>query len=141
MSSYFVDTNVLIRLLTGDDVKKQEASAALFTKVEEGTITLHAPDTVIADAVFVLSSRRLYNLPHLKIAQLLTPLVRLKHFRVRNRHVVLHALSIYGDTAIDFGDAMIVAAMQQAKSDKLYSFDTDFDGISGIARQEPTQDN
>jgi predicted nucleic acid-binding protein len=138
MSVSFVDTNVLIRLLTGDDLKKQEASAALFTKVEEGNLTLHAPDTVIADAVFVLSSKRLYNLPRLKIAQLLTSLVRLTHFRVANRLVVLRALSLYGSSTIDFGDAMIVAAMQQYGSSTLFSFDTDFDGVKGISRLEPS---
>jgi hypothetical protein len=51
MNGAFVDTNVFIRLTTGDDPVKQAAGEALFQQVEESTRTLRTPDTVIADAV------------------------------------------------------------------------------------------
>jgi predicted nucleic acid-binding protein len=50
-----VDTDVIVRLVAGDDLAKQAAAAAPFQRVEEGAVTLAAPETVIADAVFVLS--------------------------------------------------------------------------------------
>lgn len=139
MTSSFVDTDVIIRLLTGDDLIKQAKAFTLFEQVAQGVITLAAPDTVIADAVFVLSSPRLYNLPRHEVAALLTPLVRLPHFRVKNRHAVLAALALYGygPLKLDFGDAMLVASMHQSNSQALYSFDTDFDKIPGIGRHEP----
>lgn len=56
MADAYVDTDVLIRLLTGDDLAKQAAAAALFERVERGELTLAAPDTVIGDAVYVLRS-------------------------------------------------------------------------------------
>lgn len=62
MTYPYIDTDVIIRLLTGDDPQKQTAAKALFEQVERGTLTIAAPDTVIADAVFVLSSPRLYHL-------------------------------------------------------------------------------
>ena len=55
----FVDTDVILRLLTGDDPTKQQAARVLFEQVEKGVLTLAAPDTVIADAVFVLASKLL----------------------------------------------------------------------------------
>ena len=67
MSDAFVDTDVLIRYITGDDAAKQRAAASLLRRVEAGTDTLRAPDTVIADAVFVLSSPKLYALPRTRI--------------------------------------------------------------------------
>lgn len=138
MSIPFVDTDVIIRLLTGDDLVKQAQAAALFEQVEQGNLMLAAPDTVIADAVFVLASPRLYHLPRAEVAALLTPLVRLSHFRLQNRSMVLAALSLYGTTAaLDFGDALIIAAMQEAGSQTLYSYDTHFDRIPGLLRQEP----
>ncbi len=135
----FIDTDVIIRFLTGDDLSKQERAARLFEQVEQGTLVVAAPDTVIADAVFVLSSRRLYNLPRHEVAALLIPLVRLPGFRVSNRRSVLAALNLYGygPVKIDFGDTLIVASMQQNGSDTLFSFDADFEKISGINRQEP----
>ncbi len=138
MAIPFVDTDVLIRLLTGDDPAKQAQAAALFEQVEQGNLILAAPDTVIADAVFVLSSPRLYHLPRQEIAELLLPLVRLPSFHVQNRRAVVTALSLYGTTAsLDFGDALLIAAMQEAGAHIIYSYDTHFDRIPGITRQSP----
>ncbi|HLW02702.1 MAG TPA: PIN domain-containing protein [Ktedonobacterales bacterium] len=137
MSAAFIDTNVLIRFLTGDDKQKQEAAAMLFRQVEEGALTIAAPDTVIADAVFVLSSKRLYHLDRAKVSALLTPLVKLPGFHVQNRLALLRALEVYAEKNLDFGDALIIGAMEKAGSDTLYSYDTDFDSFPGITRQEP----
>ncbi|MHB8645362.1 MAG: PIN domain-containing protein [Thermomicrobiales bacterium] len=138
MTLPYIDTDVIIRLLTGDDPTKQAAASALFEQVEQGSLTIAAPDTVIADAVYVLASPRLYNLPRAQVAALLTSLARLVHFRVQNRRTVLEALRVYGTTSgLDFGDALLVATMQQNGSETLYSYDHHFDRVAGIQRQEP----
>ncbi len=51
MTQPFIDTDVIIRFLTGDDPEKQAAASSLFEQVEQGLLTIAAPDTVIADAV------------------------------------------------------------------------------------------
>jgi predicted nucleic acid-binding protein len=58
---------------------------------------------------------------------------------VKNQRIVIAALTLYGygHTKRDFGDAVIIASMQQGGSEILYSFDTDFDNIPGITRHEP----
>lgn len=137
MSIPFVDTDVIIRLLTGDDPAKQAAARALFEEVEQRRLTLAAPDTVIADAVYALASPRLYALARAQVAALLTPLVRLSHFEVRNKSSVLQALALYETTSLDFGDLLIVASMQHAHADTLYSYDKGFDRIAGVIRREP----
>ena len=137
MADPFVDTDVLIRLLTRDDHGKQAAAAALFKMIEAGEIQVTTPITTIADAVYVLSSPRLYRVPRQEVAALLSTLVRLRHFKIRNRRVVLSALELYGTTNLDFGDALIVASMRQAGSHTLYSYDQDFDRVQGIDRNEP----
>ena len=123
MSCPFIDADVIIRLLSQDDLAKQAEAAA--------------PDTVIADAVYVLSSPRLYAKPCSEVAELLTPLVRLPGFRVRNRRIVLRALDLYAAINLDFSDALIVASMERANSDILYSYDTHFDRIPSITRRSP----
>jgi predicted nucleic acid-binding protein len=133
----FVDTDVLIRLVTGDDPQKQAEAASLFERVEAGTLRLQAPDTVIADAVFVLSSPRLYGVPREEVRAVLSALVRLPGFDVQNRAAVLDALDIYASTKIDFGDALIVASMRLAGSLTLFSYDEGFDRLEGIDRQRP----
>jgi predicted nucleic acid-binding protein len=61
----------------------------------------------------------------------------LRGFRLQDRRVVLKALDLYAATALDFGDAYIVASMQRLGSRKVYSFDRDFDRIKEIQRLEP----
>ena len=137
MTTPFIDTDVIIRFLTGDDPQKQAAATALFEQVEQGLLTVAAPDTVIADAVYVLSSPRLYHLARSAVQELLSTLVHLAHFQVQNKPAVLRALELYGSTKLDFGDTLIVASMEQQHSQVLYSYDADFDRFDGITRQEP----
>jgi uncharacterized protein len=137
MTQPFIDTDVIIRFLTGDDLKKQAAAAALFEQIEQGLLTVLAPDTVIADAVFVLSSPHLYHIARNEVQELLAPLVHLSHFRVQNRYNVLRALELFASTKLDFGDTLIIATMEQQNSHILYSYDNDFDHIQGITRREP----
>lgn len=138
MAEPFVDTSIIIRLVTGDDLAKQAAAAQLFKDVEDGKLTVRAPDTMIADAVFVLAGRRTYSLPRAQIAAALARLVRIPGFRVQNRATVLRALDLYGSSArLDFGDTMILAAMEDRQTQEVYSYDTDFDGIAGVVRLEP----
>lgn len=138
MSIPFVDTDIIIRLLTGDDPVKQADARALFESVEQGELTVAAPDTVIADAVYVLRSRGLYNLPKSEIAELLIPLVSLPGFRVTNRRAVLAALRLYADhPQLDFTDALIIAMARQSDLPVVYSYDRDYDRIEGITRREP----
>jgi predicted nucleic acid-binding protein len=137
MTQPFIDTDVIIRFLTGDDPEKQAAASALFEQVEQGLLTISAPDTVIADAVYVLSSLRLYHLARNEVQELLTALAHLSHFQIQNRTAVLRALELYGSTKLDFGDTLILASMEQQHSNILYSYDADFDRFDGITRQAP----
>src|SRR5829696_1298584 len=95
MQAPFLDTSVLIRFLRGDLPELQHVAARLLEQVEQGKLTVAAPDTVIADAVYVLSSPRLYNEPSPEVAALLLPIVRLPHVRVQNRKALIAALQLY----------------------------------------------
>jgi len=133
----YVDTDVILRLITHDDFKKQEDSAKLFEKVEKGDLVLSAPDTVIADAVYVLSSPRLYNFPRAEIRDVLTAFLRLTNFKVDNKQAVITALDFYANSKIDFGDVLLIALTLQTKTKEIYSYDRDFDKFAGIKRKEP----
>jgi predicted nucleic acid-binding protein len=133
----FVDTDIVIRLLTGDDPVKQAQAASLFRVVEQGERSLAAPDTVIADAVHVLASPRLYHLPRGEVGALLVLLLRLPGFKVENKRAVIKVLEIFSNTKLDFGDALIVATMQLSGSKTLFAYESDFDAVAGIERLTP----
>lgn len=138
MTTPYIDTDVIIRLLSGDDPDKQARATALFQQIEQQTLIVTAPDTVIADAVYVLSSSSLYNKPKAEVSELLTPLVQLPGFRVQNRRAVLAALRLYGTVSrLDFTDALVIGLMQLHGEQTVYSYDSDYDHVPGIARQEP----
>lgn len=137
MTRGFVDTDILIRYLTGDDAKKQAAAAALFDQVSNGELVLMAPDTVISDAVFVLSSSKLYNLPRTQVRDLLVALLRNPNFKVQNHSLLVKSLVLYADCNVDFGDVVLIVSMQHSKSTIQYSFDHDFDQFNRIERREP----
>ena len=132
-----IDTNLFIRALTNDHPTRSVAAGAFLRRIERGEITVEAPVTAIADAVFVLASPRLYNLPRPQVQALLTTLVRLPHLRIASRQMVLRALVLFGHTTLDFGDCCLVAHLQEAGGTEIYSFDRDFDRIAGITRREP----
>lgn len=135
MKSAFIDTDILIRLLTGDDLKKQAAAVLLFEKVEQKQLVLKAPETVIADCIYVLSSPRLYDLERDKIRDILMPLLRLTHFKITNKQIIQQAIEIFSNHNLDFSDAYLAVLVKQHKL-PIYSYDRDFDKI-GIKRIEP----
>jgi len=132
-----IDTDVIIRLVTGDDSAKQARGIALFRRVELGEVTLIAPDTVVADAVYVLSSPRNYGMERSAIRSALHSLIRLPGFVMAGKPLVLRALDIWVEINVDFGDAMIVAAAESAGIRNVFSFDRDFDRFRQVQRIEP----
>jgi predicted nucleic acid-binding protein len=138
VSTTLVDTGVIIRFLTGDDVVKQAASRRLFGRVRKGELAITVPHTVIADATYVLRSRHLYHLPKAEIAEMLAELLSQTGFKIHDRQSVLDALDLYGTyNKLDFTDALIIATMWRNDPSLLYSYDTDYNTFEGITRREP----
>jgi predicted nucleic acid-binding protein len=133
----FIDANVFIRYLTRDDPEKAQACLELFQKAQQKEITITTSESVIAEVVYVLSSKRLYNLPREEIRKLLYPFLLLPGLTLTNRKMYLRALDLYATCPIDFEDALIVAQMERQKITEVYSYDRDFDQVAGITRLEP----
>ncbi len=136
-SDGYIDTDVIIRYLTGDDPEKQAAAAELLARVQTGEVSLNLIDRVIADALFVLTSPRQYALPRHETSAALSTLVALPGLVMRNKRTVLNALHLFSSTRLDFRDCMIVAAMRSSDTSTLYSYDRDFDQFDDIERVEP----
>jgi predicted nucleic acid-binding protein len=132
----FVDTNIFLRYLTKDDPDKAQACFELFKRAEANQVTLTATETVIAEVVYVLSSKRTHDLPRDQIRARLYPLLTLQGLRLPQRRTVLRALDLYVAYEIDFEDALMVAHMERQAIRELYSYDRDFDQVPGVNRQE-----
>jgi predicted nucleic acid-binding protein len=137
MDHIFLDTNIILRFLTGDDPEKQAASRTLFERIEQKELTVYAPDSVIGDAVFVLASKSHYSKSREEIRAMLFPLVSLEGFKIAHRRTLLRALDLYAAYPIDFSDAFLKATMEAENASVIYSYDTDFDRFPDITRREP----
>ncbi len=134
----FVDTNIFLRHLTGDDPGKAKACLELFQKAQSGQITLTTSEIVIAEVVYVLSSTQAgYGLPPTEIRQRLYPLLLLPGLKLIHRKTYLRALDLYASHPIDFDDALIAAQMERQKVAELYSYDRHFDRLPQLTRLEP----
>jgi len=133
----FVDTNIFLRYLTNDDPTKARKCFELFQKAKVSQINLTTSESVIAEVVYLLASKRVYNLTREEIVTRLRPLLSLPGLKIPYRNVFLRALEIYATYSIDFEDALSKAHMERQNISDIYSYDTDFDQLNGLTRLEP----
>ncbi len=132
----FVDTNVFVRYLTGDDEKKASAFERLLVQAESGKIRLVTSEVVIAELVWVLES--FYKLKPSVIAELIRAILNTEGLRIKGSDLIEKALDIYESQNIDFIDAHIIVYMQSNHTETLYSFDKrHLSKVGGIRRIEP----
>ena len=108
-----VDTNVLVRLLTGDDASQTKHAAALFKKE-----SIFIPKTVLLETEWVL--RRLYRLERATIVSSFRKLSGLGNVELEQSRVVAQALQ-WCEDGMDFADAMHLASSHSAS--KFATFD------------------
>jgi predicted nucleic acid-binding protein len=133
----FVDANIILRYLTNDDPVKARKCLALFRKAKTSEIVLTTSESVIAEVVYVLSSKRVYNLARKEVVARLRPLIYVPGLKLSYRTAYLRALEIYTSYRIDFEDALSIAHMERQKIRDIYSYDKDFDQVKEITRIEP----
>ena len=135
----FLDTNVIIRYLTGDDEEKAEACYRLFQRASRGEEVLMTCEAIVSEVVYVLASPRAgYGLNHQEIRARLTPILTLRGLRIPQKQVYIDALNIYASSSFDFEDALAIAHMQQQGISEIISYHKDFDLLPGIRRIEPS---
>lgn len=133
----FLDANILIRHLTNDDPVKAPACFALIEAIERGEVSVWTSDLIISEVVFVLSSKKLYNLDRETIRDLLLPIINLPGIKLPSKRVYSTAFDLYTRLNIDYTDAYNAALALNSKRPEVYSYDTHFDRVPGIRRQEP----
>ena len=102
MEVQFVDTNIFLRHLTNDDPQKAEACFELFKKAARDEVALVTADWVIAEVVYLLSSKAVYNLSPEEVKTRLYPLLSLSGLKIPNQKIHLRALDLYGILKIDY---------------------------------------
>ncbi len=134
MARLLLDTNVIVRFLTGDHPAHSPRSRNLFARAAAGDVTLVVTDLALAETAWVLQS--FYSLDRNAITAALKDLIDSAEIEVENKATLLSALRNFAQTDVNFVDAYH-AAVAAAKSIAIASFDRDFDQFAGVERIEP----
>jgi predicted nucleic-acid-binding protein len=122
-----LDTNVLVRLVTGDD-PAQAAAAEAF--VQSGGWVSHL---VLAETTWVLST--VYGLSAAAIAHAIEILLGHEHLTVQDPDVVTAALDGYRRHArVDFFDHLVLQVARKAGHLPVGTFDRQFAKLAGVDR-------
>lgn len=127
----FIDTNVLIRHLTGDPPDL----AARATRYLRDAATLLLPDLILAEVAYVLESY--YAAPRTHVAESLRSIVAFPAIHVVDEHLLMRAIEVYEVERLDFADAYLVACAEMTAVGVVASFDRSIDRIRTVRREEP----
>ncbi|TAK30647.1 MAG: type II toxin-antitoxin system VapC family toxin [Chloroflexota bacterium] len=137
MTKRFLDTNVILRHLLNDDPVQSPACFALIEAIEQAKASAWTSHLVIAELVFVLSSKRTFNLSRTEVRDRLLPLIGLPNLEISQKRLFDRVFELYTSLPIDFVDCYHAALLGSRKECELYSYDTHFDRVDGLQRLEP----
>lgn len=129
--SAFLDTNVLVRHLTGDPADLAARATAYLGSERELLLT----DLVAAETVYVLES--FYEAPRDEVAQAVRSLVAFDSVVCVDPALLLRAIELYETDRIDFAEAYLVACAESTGVGKVASFDRSIDRVDTVERIEP----
>ena len=129
--SVFVDTNVLVRHLTGDPPEMAGRATAYLRAGAELLLT----DLVVAETVYVLES--FYEAPRTAVAGAVRSLLALASVISVDAALLLRAVEVYEIERIDFAEAYLVACAESTGINQVASFDRTIDRVGTIRRIEP----
>jgi uncharacterized protein len=134
----FLDTNIIIRYLTKNDPVKATSCFTLIQAIKHGQESVETTESVIAEAVYILSSPKHYRLSHDAVVTNLASVVQLRGLKVPRKRVLLRSLGLYKQYAhLDFEDCVSIATMENRGINEIVSYDRGFDRVPGIVRKEP----
>lgn len=113
----FVDTNILVRHLTGEPPDMAERVTAFLANADE----LLVADLILAETVYVLES--FYKAPRSQVANAMRSLLAMSCVVTIDPALLLRALEVYELDRIDFAEAYLVAQAETTGVCVVVSFD------------------
>ena len=127
----FIDTNVLVRHLTGDPPELAARATRFLAEAEQ----LLLADLVLAEMVYVLESY--YEVERRRVAEFARSVVAFPAVMTVDDALLLRTVEVYEAHRLDFADAYLVASAEATGVGAIASFDRDIDRIPSIRRLEP----
>lgn len=127
----FVDTNILIRHLTGDPPEQAERATRYLDEADQ----LLLSDLILAEVAYVLESY--YDVGRTQVAETLRSVLSFRAIQVVDRALLQRAVELYEVHRLDFADAYLVASAERTGVGVVASFDRGIDSVGTVRREEP----
>lgn len=127
----FVDTNILIRHITGDPSEQARRATRYLAHADQ----LLLPDLILAEVAYVLESY--YEVPRLQLAETLRAVLAFPAVRVVDSALLHRVVELYEVHRLDFADAYLVASAERTGVGVVASFDRGIDRVGTVLREEP----
>ena len=125
-----VDSDIIIRFLTNDDLTKARRFQAKLLSKQKFTLT----DVTFAEVYWTL--RSFYKFTKTQVVDCLEALIITPSITC-NRDILENTLRLLRSKNISFIDAYTAAYASSKEDGQVMSYDRGFDKISGISRHEP----
>ena len=129
--SAFVDTNILVRHLTGDPADMAARATTYLRSASELFLT----DLIAAETVYVLES--FYEAPRDQVAGALRSLIAFDSIVCVDPALLLRAAELYELERLDFAEGYLVASAESTGVGVVVSFDRSIDRVDTVERLEP----
>ena len=129
--SAFIDTNILVRHLTGDPPDMAQRATRYLASERD----LLLVDLVVAETVYVLES--FYEAPRSQVAEAIRSLIAFDSIVCVDPALLLRAVEVYETDRLDFAEAYLVACAETTEVGRVASFDRAVDRIDTVERVEP----
>jgi predicted nucleic-acid-binding protein len=127
----FVDTNILVRHLTGNPPAMAKRATAFLASQPE----LYLADLIVAETVYVLES--FYKAPRDQVAEAMRSLIAMRSMITVDPALLLRAIEVYEVDRLDFAEAYLVASAESTGIGSIASFDKAIDRVTTVTRLEP----
>jgi predicted nucleic-acid-binding protein len=129
----WVDTNVLLRHLTGDPPAMARRATRFLAAAAPGELLLAA--LVLAEVVYVLES--VYDLDRLAVAAAARAVVTFPAIAVDDSQLLLRAVEVYENDRLDFAEAYLVASAERSGVRAVASFDKTVRRVASVELIQP----
>jgi predicted nucleic-acid-binding protein len=129
----WIDTNVLVRHLTGDPPAMARRATRFLAAAAPGELLL--ADLVLAEVVYVLES--VYDVDRLAVAAAARAVVTFPAIAVEDPQLLLRAVEVYENDRLDFAEAYLVASAERSGVRAVASFDKTVRRIASVELIQP----
>jgi predicted nucleic acid-binding protein len=129
--SAFLDSNILVRHLTGDPPDQARRATAFLGSAQDLVLV----DLVVAEVVYVLES--VYEVERARVAELVRAAVGFSAIVVADEIMLLRALELYEQHRIHFVESYLAACAELSGVGTVASFDRAVDRVPSVQRLEP----